>query len=98
MATLLNVISADESGTSDSSGSDFYHNYACNIRRSATLYTGQNNSNSSSKMAALNNRYNSSNSISAVASARVHQTQHYNSATLGRMPRTTSLAKADYTR
>ena len=94
---FIKLFSADESGTSDSSGSDFYHAYACNIRRSATLYTGHNNSNSS-KMAALNSRYNSSNSISAVASARVHLTQHYNSATLGRMPRTTSLAKADYTR
>ena len=92
---FIKLFSADESGTSDSSGSDFYHAYACNIRRSATLYTGHNNS---SKMAALNSRYNSSNSISAVASARVHLTQHYNSATLGRMPRTTSLAKADYTR
>ena len=49
-------------------------------------------------MAALNSRYNSSNSISAGAAARAPPTQQYSSATLGRMPRTTSLAKADYTR
>ena len=89
----------DESGTSDSSGSEFYHNYACNIRRSATLYTGHNPGTSkTAALAALNTSYNSRHSLGE-AVARLGHTRDYSSATLGRIPRNTSLAaKADYTR
>ena len=83
------VGSCGDSQTSDSSGSDFYNNYACNVRRSATLYN-----NITSKTATLNRRQYSRNT------ARLH-TNSYSSATLSRLPsrqpRTTPVPRTEYT-
>ena len=79
---------SDDSQTSDSSGSEFFNNYSCNIRRSATLYTsGHTMTNTMpSKTGTLNTRLNNSRHLPP---AQIHSRGNYSSATQGRLPRTT---------
>ena len=90
--TLSNIFnknfpSVDDSQTSDSSSSEFYNNYSCSIRRSATLYAANNslqrNVNPTSKTATLNTRHYNRN-----LARTHHQGSSYSSATLSRLPRT----------
>ena len=87
--STLDETRAEDSQTSDSSGSDFYHNYACSVRRSATLYNNLAASQGASKTATLNRRQYSRNT------ARLN-TASYSSATLGRLPRTTTAPRTEY--
>ena len=86
--STLDETRGDDSHTSDSSNSDFYNNYACSVRRSATLYTNL-ASRSASKTATLNRRQYNRNT------ARVHNLSS-SSATLSRLPRTTTVPRTEY--
>ena len=82
--STLDETRAEDSQTagSDSSGSsEFYNNnYACSVRRSATLYSQL----AASKTATLNRRQYSRNN---------HARPGYSSATLGRLPRTSTTVR-----
>ena len=102
--STLDETRGEDSHTSDSSASDFYNNYACNVRRSATLYNNLTSNmvgKTPSKTATLNRRqysrnhariHNYSSSSSSATLSRLPRTSvprtEYSSATLGRVPRT----------
>ena len=87
--STLDETRAEDSQTagSDSSGSsEFYNNnYACSVRRSATLYSQL----AASKTATLNRRQYSRNNQARLNSS----TPGYSSATLGRLPRTSTTVR-----
>ena len=90
--STLDETRGEESQTSDSSTSDFYNNYACNVRRSATLYNTLTNNTPGkvpSKTATLNRRQYTRNT------ARLHTNYSSSSATLSRLPRT-SVPRTEY--
>ena len=93
VSTLDETRAEDSQTSSDSSGSDFYQSYACSVRRSATLY----NNLTASKTATLNRRQFQQRAVSRTQQPRLTSQPSYSSATLGRLPRTSTALRGPRT-